>query len=156
VLFRKICSGALLITILAACGGGGNSNSAANTAASAGGAMASAAGNAAQAVGSAAGNAAQGVASAAGAAGNMAASAGGAMANKVAQAIPATLHCGAVQPVWTNPRSHAYFEPSSPYYGKTTNGQYMCPSAAVAAGYHKASGRHHHGMMETAPTPVST
>jgi hypothetical protein len=37
----------------------------------------------------------------------------------------------------------------------------MCPSAAVAAGYHKASGKHHHGgmggSMEGAqPSPAST
>ena len=72
--------------------------------------------------------------------------------------IPASLNCGAVQPVWTNPRSHTYFEPTAPIYGRTKNGSYMCPSAAVAAGYHKASGKRRHGggMMEAQPSPAST
>jgi hypothetical protein len=151
VLFHKTLACALLVTLLAACGGGSNNaaNNAANTAATAAGAVATAAGNAANTV-----------AGAAGAAGNMAAGAAGAMANKVAQAIPATLHCGTDQPVWVNSRSHAYFEPSSPFYGKTKSGQYMCPADAVAAGYHKASGKHRRhggGSMEgAAPSPAST
>jgi hypothetical protein len=34
----------------------------------------------------------------------------------------------------------------------------MCPSAAVKAGYHKASGKHHYhgGGMEGAPSPAAT
>ncbi|HZZ66165.1 MAG TPA: hypothetical protein VFE17_11735 [Candidatus Baltobacteraceae bacterium] len=64
--------------------------------------------------------------------------------------VPSTLHCGAVQPVWVNPRSHVYHEPSDPRYGRTRHGKYMCPSQAVAAGYHAAGsgsgsyGKHHH------------
>lgn len=116
----------LLIATLAACGGGGNN-----------------AQNAANAAGSAAAGAANSVASAGGAmasaAGNMAAGAAGAMAGAAA-AVPASLHCGAVQPVWVNPRTHVYHEPSDPMYGKTKHGMYMCPAAAVKAGYHKASG----------------
>jgi len=115
----------LLIATLAACGGGGNN-----------------AQNAANAAGSAAAGAANSAASAGGAmasaAGNMAGAAG-AMAGAAA-AVPASLHCGAVQPVWVNPRTHVYHEPSDPMYGKTKHGMYMCPAAAVKAGYHKASG----------------
>jgi hypothetical protein len=75
--------------------------------------------------------------------------------------IPSSLNCGAVQPVWTNPHSHTYFESTAPFYGRTKTGSYMCPSAAVAAGYHKASGRRHHGgmgggMEGAQPSPAST
>lgn len=74
--------------------------------------------------------------------------------------VPASLNCGADQPVWTNPRSHAYFEASAPFYGRTKNGTYMCPKDAIAAGYHKASGHRRHGgggSMEGAqPSPAST
>jgi hypothetical protein len=73
------------------------------------------------------------------AAGNMAAGAGGAM-SRAAAPVPASLNCGAVQPVWVNEKTHVYHEPSDPMYGKTRHGMYMCPSAAVKAGYHKASG----------------
>jgi hypothetical protein len=64
-----------------------------------------------------------------------------------------------VQPVWVNQRSHTYHDPTDPMYGRTRHGQYMCPSAAVAAGYHKASGKYHHrgGAMEgAAPNPAAT
>ncbi len=50
-------------------------------------------------------------------------------------------NCGAVKPVWVNMKSKAYHESGDPYYGKTRNGKYMCPSAAQAAGYH-AAGMH--------------
>ena len=141
MLFRKTLACALLITLLAACGGGSNQNSSASAeaSASAGPMMTSGAMNAASP------GAMQG--------GNMQA-----IESRPQAPIPATLKCGAVQPVWTNPRSHAYFEASAPYYGRTKNGSYMCPSDAVAAGYHKASGkrRHHGGAMEAQPSPAST
>lgn len=136
MLFRKICSGALLITFLAACGGGGgdqNSSSGSAEASSSPGAMMTS-------------GAMQG--------GNMQA-----IESRPQAPIPSTLNCGAVAPVWTNPRSHTYFEPAAPFYGRTKNGAYMCPSAAVAAGYHKASGRRHHGgggMEGAEPSPAST
>lgn len=143
MLFRKTLSCALLIGFLAACGGSKNQSSSAGTeaSASAGPMMMSGAMNAA--------------------------SPGGAMQSGNMQAIesrpqvpvPSSLNCGAVQPVWTNPKSHAYFEASAPFYGRTKNGTYMCPKDAVAAGYHKASGRRHHGggSMEGAePSPAST
>ena len=67
--------------------------------------------------------------------------------------VPAGLNCGAVQPVWVNTHSKAWHEPGDPYYGRTKAGQYMCPSAAAAAGYHAAGsrgngargGKHHKG-----------
>ncbi len=55
-----------------------------------------------------------------------------------AKPIPAGLNCGATKPVWVNLHTKAYHEPDSPYYGRTKNGQYMCASAAAAAGYHAA------------------
>ena len=58
-------------------------------------------------------------------------------------ALPATLKCGATQPVWVNLNTKSYHEAGDPYYGRTRNGQYMCPSQAVAQGYH-AAGAHHH------------
>lgn len=56
--------------------------------------------------------------------------------------IPAGLNCGAVKPVWVNMHTKAYHEPGDPYYGRTKNGQYMCPSAAAQQGYHPAGARH--------------
>ncbi|MBV9402967.1 MAG: hypothetical protein JO018_04475 [Candidatus Eremiobacteraeota bacterium] len=59
-----------------------------------------------------------------------------------AKPIPGGMNCGATKPVWVNLHTKAYHEPDDPYYGRTKNGQYMCPSAAAAAGYHAAgSGR---------------
>jgi hypothetical protein len=145
VLFRKISTSALLITFLAACGGGGgnqNSSSAASP-----GAMATAGAMNAASPG---GNAMQGGMQGGGMQG---------IASRPQAAIPASLNCGAVQPVWTNPRSRTFFESSSPFFGRTKNGSYMCPSAAVAAGYHKASGKRRHrrgGMEGAAPSPAST
>jgi hypothetical protein len=63
--------------------------------------------------------------------------------------VPASVNCGAVQPVWVNTKSHTYHEPNDPYYGKTKHGMYMCPSAAKKAGYHKA-GSHMSGHMSGA------
>ena len=81
----------------------------------------------------------------------------------MAAAIPSSLNCGAVQPVWVNKRSHVYHEPTDPLYGRTKHGEYMCPAAAVKAGYHKASGKHgrHHSAMGggtegTEPSPAAT
>jgi hypothetical protein len=148
VLFRKIFAGALLVTILAACGGGGNNqNSSSSTEASPGAA------------------ASPGEMATAGA--MNAASPGGAMQGGNMQSIesrpqapiPASLNCGADQPVWTNPRRHTYFEASAPFYGRTKSGTYMCPKDAIAAGYHLASGKRGHGggsMEGAAPSPAST
>ncbi len=55
-----------------------------------------------------------------------------------AAAMPASLNCGDVKPVWVNTNSHAYHESDSPYYGRTKNGKYMCPSQAAAEGDHPA------------------
>ncbi len=131
---RNQIVGALLIGALTACGGGNNqSSSSADTSASAGAMSTSGAMNAASP---------------------------GGMSMQTQAAIPPGLNCGAVQPVWVNQRSHTYHDPSDPLYGRTRHGQYMCPSAALAAGYHKASGkyRHHHGgTMEGAqPSPAAT
>jgi len=49
-------------------------------------------------------------------------------------AVPSNLNCGATQAVWVNLRTHVYHEPGDPYYGRTKNGQYMCPSQAVSQG----------------------
>jgi len=76
--------------------------------------------------------------------------------------VPSSLNCGAVQPVWVNERSHVYHEPADPLYGRTKHGEYMCPSAAIAAGYHKARGGHGHwkknasGSTEYSPAPLQT
>jgi hypothetical protein len=135
VSLRNQLVGALLVVALAACGGGSNnqSSSSADTSASAG---------------------------AVNSPGSMSAAYPGGMSTQAQATIPPGLNCGAVQPVWANQRSHSYHEPSDPLYGRTRHGQYMCPSAAVAAGYHKASGkyRHHGGAMEGAgaPSPAST
>ena len=141
--FRNQLAGALLIAALAACSGGNNnqSSSSAEPSSSAGAMSTAGAMNAASPPGAMQG-------------GNMQA-----IASRPQAPIPSSLNCGAVQPVWTNPRSHTYFEPNAPFYGRTKNGSYMCPSAAVAAGYHKASGRRHHsGAMqgEGAPSPAGT
>ena len=53
------------------------------------------------------------------------------------------LNCGVTKPVWVNMHTKAYHEPGDPYYGRTKAGKYLCPSAAVAAGYHAAGARHH-------------
>jgi hypothetical protein len=76
--------------------------------------------------------------------------------------IPATLNCGGAQPVWVNKRSRAYHLPTDPAYGRTKHGTYMCPDAAMAAGYHEAGthGRYRKtGTMNNAsaePTPAAT
>ena len=75
------------------------------------------------------------------------ATSGGAAAGAQA-VVPADLNCGAVQPVWVNTRTHVYHEPTDPYYGKTKNGKYMCPSAAAAEG-DRASGTHAGAMNST-------
>lgn len=125
--FRKTLPCVLLITLLAACGGGSSNQ---NSSAST---------------------------EPSSSAGAMSASGAMIAASRPQAPIPSSLKCGAVQPVWTNPRSHTYFESTAPFYGRTKSGSYMCASAAVAAGYHKASGRHHHGGgMEGAPSPASS
>jgi hypothetical protein len=58
------------------------------------------------------------------------------------QMAPVNINCGAVKPVWVNLHTKAYHEPGDPYYGRTKNGQYMCPSQAAAQGYHPAGMRH--------------
>jgi len=142
VSLRNQLAGVLLIAVLAACSGGNNSqNSSSAEPSSSAGAMTTAGAMSAASPG----QPMQGP--------NMQA-----IESRPQASIPPGLNCGAVQPVWTNPRSHTYFEASAPFYGRTKRGSYMCPSAAVAAGYHKASGRHHHGSMEGAgaPSPAST
>lgn len=61
-------------------------------------------------------------------------------------AAPVDVNCGAVKPVWVNLHTKAYHDAGDPYYGKTKNGKYMCPSAANAAGFHPAGSRMHSGM----------
>ncbi len=93
----------------------------------------------------------------------------GAMMQNGMAAVPADINCGAVKPVWVNMKSKAYHEAGDPYYGKTKNGKYMCPSAAVSAGYHAAGSMHgangyskhgrHRGMsngamMNASPMPA--
>ncbi|MDQ6825756.1 MAG: hypothetical protein M3Z14_00970 [Candidatus Eremiobacteraeota bacterium] len=56
--------------------------------------------------------------------------------------IPGNLHCGATRPVWVNMRTKTYHAQGDPYYGRTRNGEFMCPSAAASAGYHLAGARH--------------
>lgn len=80
-------------------------------------------------------------------------------------AVPASLHCGAVAPVWANTRTHVYHVSSDPLYGRTKRGEYMCPQTAASEGYHKAGGaseggtmrgRHHRrsgGTMMAQPSP---
>jgi hypothetical protein len=59
-----------------------------------------------------------------------------------ATAVPKDLNCGAVKPVWVNLNTKAYHTSDDPYYGKTKNGKYECPSAAAADGYHAAGAMH--------------
>ncbi len=66
---------------------------------------------------------------------------GNAMAPGTFATIPPTVQCGAVQPVWVNTKSHVYHLPSDPLYGRTKHGEYMCPSAAKAHGYHAAGAK---------------
>jgi hypothetical protein len=149
VLFRKIFAGALLVTILAACGGGGNNsqNSSSGTEATASAQASPGAMMTAGAMNAASPGAMQG--------GNMQS-----VESRPQAPIPASLNCGNDQPVWTNPRSHTFFEATAPFYGRTKKGAYMCPADAIAAGYHKASGKRRHrggGSMEGAqPSPAST
>ncbi|MDQ2681850.1 MAG: hypothetical protein M3Y21_12665 [Candidatus Eremiobacteraeota bacterium] len=92
---------------------------------------------------------------------------GGPMMTNSMAAIPPDVNCGAVKPVWVNMKSKAYHEAGDPYYGKTRNGKYMCPSAAVSAGYHAAGSMHgsskysrhgkhrtHNGAMMNAASPA--
>lgn len=58
-------------------------------------------------------------------------------------------NCGAVKAVWVNLNTKVYHEPGDQYYGKTSHGEYLCPSAAKAQGFRPAgggmtsSGKHH-------------
>lgn len=60
-------------------------------------------------------------------------------------AVPTAAASGTAAPaagnVWVNPRSHKYFRPGSPYYGKTARGSYMSESAAIKAGNVAAQGQ---------------
>lgn len=125
---------ALSLVALAGCSGNKASN-AANTAASAAAGAANAAGNAAQGAANAAGNAASGAAN------TMSNTATSAMSGGT---IP---DCGAVKAVWVNLHTKVYHEPGDPAYGKTKHGEYLCPSQAVAQGFHRAGGGKHHKTM---------
>lgn len=57
-------------------------------------------------------------------------------------------NCGAVQAVWVNTKTHVYHEPGDPYYGRTGNGKYMCPSAAKAEGDRRSRGTMSNGGSE--------
>lgn len=85
-------------------------------------------------------------------------------ASGVAAPVPANLHCGAVSPVWANPKRKTYHLASDPLYGRTKHGEYMCPQTAASEGYHQAKGQggygkgkgHHHrggGTMQAQPSP---
>ncbi len=63
--------------------------------------------------------------------------------------VPRGLRCGATRAVWVNTHTRTFHETGDPYYGRTRNGQYMCPSEALSAGYHLAGSRHS-GMMRGA------
>jgi hypothetical protein len=104
---------ALVLLSLTACGSGKSASNAA--------------GNAANAVSTAAGDAMKGAA-------NAASSAEGALGGQTAS-MP---NCGSVKPVWVNLKSRVYHEPDDPYYGKTRQGEYLCPSQAKGQGFHKA------------------
>jgi len=69
--------------------------------------------------------------------------------------IPKGLHCKDAI-VWVNMTKKTYHESSDPYYGRTKHGQYMCKTAAEAAGYHAAGMKHSpKTMMKNAmPTPA--
>ena len=66
-------------------------------------------------------------------------------------AVPKDVNCGAVKPVWVNLNTKSYHTSDDPYYGKTKNGKYECPSQAAADGYHAAGTmrkhRHKGGSM---------
>jgi predicted lipid-binding transport protein (Tim44 family) len=62
-------------------------------------------------------------------------------------AVPASLNCGAVKPVWVNLNTKVYHEPSDPFYGKTKHGEYLCPSTAKKDGYRPAGGGAEGGSM---------
>jgi hypothetical protein len=57
-------------------------------------------------------------------------------------AVPNSVRCGAAKPVWVNLKSGAYHEAGDPYYGRTKQGEYLCPSQAAAQGYHPAGAAH--------------
>lgn len=61
----------------------------------------------------------------------------GAMQNGVATTATPP-NCGAVKAVWVNLSSKVYHEPSSPWYGKTKHGEYLCPSQAKKEGFRPA------------------
>jgi hypothetical protein len=45
--------------------------------------------------------------------------------------------CGTDQVAWGNTSSHVLHDPGTQYYGKTTQGAYMCKAKALSAGYHE-------------------
>lgn len=70
--------------------------------------------------------------------------------------VPGNVNCNGVPPVWANPRSHVYHEPNDRLYGRTKHGMYMCPTQAMAAGYHKARTHNRPTNAMTTPQPAST
>jgi hypothetical protein len=69
---------------------------------------------------------------------NTAASAMPAASGMPAASNAAIPNCGAVKAVWVNLRTKIYHEPGDRMYGKTKKGEYLCPSAAKAQGFHAA------------------
>ncbi len=80
----------------------------------------------------------------------------GALPMAAATAVPKDLNCGAVKPVWVNLNTKAYHTSDDPYYGKTKNGKYECPSAAAADGYHAAGAMHRHKKGSAMSSDMST
>ena len=146
--FHKTMISMLVVVALAACGGG--KSAATNTAAS----TAPAASAAASAAPAASTNAMGGSMSSS----TMSSSMKGEMPAGMS-ADAASLSCGPMKPVWVNTATHVYHNASDRYYGKTKHGGYMCPAAAVKAGYHAAGAEKHakHGMhaKSAKATPAS-
>jgi len=49
-------------------------------------------------------------------------------------------NCGAVKAVWVNLNTKVYHEPGDAYYGKTSHGEYLCPSQAKTQGFRPSGG----------------
>jgi hypothetical protein len=69
---------------------------------------------------------------------NTPASAMPAASGMAAGADAAIPNCGAVKAVWVNLKTKVYHEAGDRMYGKTKKGEYLCPAAAKAQGFHAA------------------